>query len=208
MKKMGATLVDPVNLPEEVLNNMGGIYATISDLDFKWHLAEYLAAQGPNVPVKTLSEVISISKILAYSQTPVDKTVFERIRKSEARGPLTDPFYLRTLEHGPTMVKNAILKILNDHRLDAIIFPTNSCPQTVAFHSRSRLQMWQGFGKPRGLASHSGFPRYPSAGFSRWAARDLPSWGPHIAKPMLIRLAYSYEQATKHRRPPKRTSLK
>ena len=206
MKKGGATIVDPVHLPEEVLTNLADIYATISDLDFKWHLAEYLATHGGKAPVKTLSEVIAISKILAYTQSPVDKTVFERIKKAEERGPLTDPFYLRTLEYGPAMVKNAILKILNDHHLDAIIFPTNSCPPRPVHSIKDPdYKCGSGLVNQGGLASHSGFPQiFCPAGFTTDGLPVSISFlGPAYSEPILLRLAYSYEQGTRHRRPPK-----
>jgi len=215
MKKMGTTIVDPVELPEDLSKNLAGIYATISDLDFKWHLAEYLAAAGSKVPVKTLSEVLAISEspAMVKSKTPVDKKVIARLKLAEARGPLTDPLYLRTFEYGLAMIRDALLKLLNDNQLDALIFPTYSCPSAPLPGVKDpdyncASDATPAFGiklSQSGLASSSGFPSvFCPAGFT---ADGLPIslafLGRPYSEPMLLGLAFSYEQATKERRPPK-----
>ena len=208
MKKMGTTLVDPVDFPKEIIDNLRNIYASTSDLDFKWHLAEYLANAGPQVPVKSVADVLTISEsaVVAHSKFPVAPEVISRLKISEKCGPLTDPFYLRTLQTGIPVVRNMIIQTLKDKNLDAIFFSTMPCPAEPIRSVKDPDYKCDGtFRGPQiGLASISGFPEIVvPAGFSTDGLPPSISFlaGPY-SEPKLIGLAYSFEQATKHRHPP------
>ena len=208
MKRMGATLVDPVDFPKEIIDNLRNIYSNTSDLDFKWHLAEYLANAGPKVPVKSVGEVLAISEsaAVARSQFPVAPEVISRLKVSETSGTFSDPLYQRTLQAGIPVVRNIILQTLKEKNLDGIFFATTPCPAEPIRSVKDPEYNCDGtFRGPQiGLASISGFPEIVvPAGFSSDGVPISVSFlaGPYN-EPTLISLAYSFEQATKHRRPP------
>jgi amidase len=208
MKRMGATLVDPVDFPKEIIDNLRNIYSNTSDLDFKWHLAEYLANAGTKVPVKSVGEVIAISEsaAVARSQFPVAPEVISRLKVSETSGTFSDPLYQRTLQAGIPVVRNIILQTLKEKNLDALFFATTPCPAEPIRSVKDPEYKCDGtFRGPQiGLASISGFPEIVvPAGFSADGVPISVSFlaGPY-SEPTLISLAYSFEQATKHRRPP------
>ena len=95
----------------------------------------------------------------------------------------------------------AILEAMQRERLDAIIYPTWSKPPRKIDDLRS----------PAGdnsqlLSPQTGFPAITvPMGYTR---ENLPAGltflGRLFSEPDLIKYAYSYEQATRHRRPPER----
>jgi len=209
MKNIGATLIDPITFPNDLVDNFSNIYNTIRELDFKWNLTEYLASAGPQAPVKNLAEVIAISEtsVVANSKTPVAPDRLKTMKRAEACGPLTDPFYLRTVQYALPAVRNTILEVMKDKNLDAIIFPTLNCPPEPWGSVKDPSFKCNGVfrGPQSSLASLSGFPQIVVPdGFSEdGLPLSISFLGAPYSEPMLISLAYSYEQATKHRRPPK-----
>jgi Asp-tRNA(Asn)/Glu-tRNA(Gln) amidotransferase A subunit family amidase len=107
------------------------------------------------------------------------------------------------LYHEPRNIKfrEAVEKAMDGQRLDAIIYPTWSNPPRKVGDMES----------PAGdnsqiIPPHTGFPGFNvPMGFTY---KNLPAGlqivGKLFAEPTLIRIAYAYEQATKHRRPPEK----
>jgi Asp-tRNA(Asn)/Glu-tRNA(Gln) amidotransferase A subunit family amidase len=86
------------------------------------------------------------------------------------------------------------------HKLDAFIYPTWSNPPRLI----GDLDSPHGDNSQK-IPPHTGFPGLNvPMGFTY---KDLPAGlqivGDLFSEPSLIEIAYAYEQATKHRRPPK-----
>lgn len=209
MEDLGATIVDSTNFPEDVLDSVGDIYSTISDTEFKSQIADYLATLGDDAPAKTLADIIAISESpeVANSEFPVNSRVLERLYEAQARGPLTDPDYLSTLENGTALIENTIVSIMDANNLDAIVYPTSTCPATPLPSVEDPTYVCDSVPSASSLANISGFPDVSvPAGFTEAGLPiNISLLGRAYSEPTLLGLAYSYEQATMFRHPPSTT---
>lgn len=200
MSAEGAEIVDPIELPETLYDSIGDIYSTISDLEFKNYLNEYLAAR--DAPVESLEEVIHLS---SANDFPIDDTVYDRLVEAQERGSFTDQFYQRTLETGPDMISRIITTTLEENDLDALVAPTGSCPAEPLPSADVDYQCGETRGTFRtAIANIAGFPEVnvPAGFTSSGLPVSIAFLGPQYSEPTLLGIAYSYEQATLQRDPP------
>jgi amidase len=128
LRDRGAVLVDKVDLTTE--DNPKDAEDTVLTYEFKVDLNAYLAALGPNAPVKSLAEVIAFNErnagaeLLLFGQ--------ETMVRAQAKGPLTTPEYVRALERCRRVARReGIDLVMSRHRLDAIICPTATPPRPI-----------------------------------------------------------------------------
>jgi len=204
IKALGATVVESVTFPPEVLAARGGVYSTISDTEFKAQIADYLATLSADYP-KTLAEVIEISQSpeVVNSEFPVNPSVLARLVEAEGRGPLTNPNYLDALNNGRALIKNATLNVLNSNDLDAIIYPTSGCPAAPRSGIVDPTYVCSPGTSATNIANLTGFPdvQVPAGFTSDGLPIALSFFGSAYSEPNLLGYAYAYEQATKLRRP-------
>ena len=196
MRKAGAVIVDPVELAwsQEVRDAEG----VVLQYEFKDGLEKYLAALGPEAPVKTLRDLIDWN--LTNQEREMPWFAQETLEASAARGPLTDEAYQKArakcIEGARTLGLEATFA---KDRLDAIVTPTSGPAGPIDWLHGDRP-----VGGTAALAAISGWPSITvPAGF----ALDLPFGisfiGPAWSEGKLIRIAYAFEQATKIRRAPR-----
>jgi Asp-tRNA(Asn)/Glu-tRNA(Gln) amidotransferase A subunit family amidase len=113
-----------------------------------------------------------------------------------------DPERCRAAAEGKARFSERLSGVLREQRLDALVYPTWSNPPRLIGDLRS----------PHGdnnqvLAPRSGFPAITvPMGFTYGTLpAGLQFLGDAWSEPRLIALAYAYEQATRHRRPPAST---
>jgi amidase len=202
MQAKGATVVD-VHLPDHLLASAGQVYSTISDLEFKYQLADYLATRPADVPVKTLADVIAKSSQPGFGISPA---VLTRLQQAEARGSLSDPDYQQALATGPASFRAGIDAALRDNHLDALVFANASCPP-AAIPGSSATNNCSPVPGSSDLASLSGYPsvQVPNGFTTNKLPISLAFLGTAFSEPKLIALSYSFEQATHLRRPPSTT---
>ena len=160
----------------------------------KRDLNSWLASHGDRVPVKTLADIIksgkfhpSIEHLLVSAQAAPDNDI-DRTPGCQAN------------EQFRAKLRIAVLSVMDRLRLDALIYPTWSNPP------RKIGDLNTPHGDNNQLFSPStGFPAITvPMGFTRGGV--LPAGLQFLGRPwkesVLIRLGYSYEQATHHRRPP------
>ncbi|WP_089200376.1 amidase family protein [Paenibacillus xerothermodurans] len=115
-----------------------------------------------------------------------------------ATAPIDDPEYLKG-EFYREKYRQAVLKAMADHDLDAIIYPTwNNPPRLIG-------DLTSPHGNNSGLMSPpTGFPALTvPMGFSHGKyPAGLQMLGRPFSEGTLIQYAYAYEQATLHRQPP------
>jgi Asp-tRNA(Asn)/Glu-tRNA(Gln) amidotransferase A subunit family amidase len=189
MKPQGAQVVE-VTIPglnDVMLDRMNGFL--ILNYDFKFDFNAYLAAH-PTAPVRTLEEVLATGKFHPALETG--------LRTSQALETRDNKEYLEHIVKRERL-QQAILKVMADHRLDALAYPTIRRKANVA----GQMQV----GTNCHLSANSGLPAIAVPG--GFTADGLPVGlellGRGWSEAQLIKLAYAYEQATRHRRPPAST---
>lgn len=209
LKTSGAEVIDSVTFPQDVLTVRGSIYSTISDTEFKTQIADYLATLGEKFPVKNLADIIAISESpeVANSRFPVNPSVLQRLKQAEAKGTLTDPAYLNALKNNTDLIKNSTLNLLDAYNLDAIIYPTSSCPASPIGSVVDPSYICKSVPSATNLANLTGFPdvSVPSGFTTDGLPIDISFFGRAYSEPKLLGFAYSYEQGTQFRRPPDST---
>jgi Asp-tRNA(Asn)/Glu-tRNA(Gln) amidotransferase A subunit family amidase len=189
MKQPGAEVVE-VSIPG--LNELmpaPPAPAVVQRNDFKFDLNAYLASR-PSAPIRTLEQVLASGKY--------DKTVETNLRNSQAVESRDTSEYLKNMVMRGTL-REAILRSMADNNLDALAYPTIRRKANVIGEAQT--------GSNCRLASHSGLPAIVVPG--GFTPDGLPVGvellGRAWSEPQLIKIAYAYEQATHHRRPPSST---
>lgn len=198
MKQAGATIVDPIQLPAE-LRFGNELEMEVLYHEFKADLNAYLASLGPRAPIKSLKELIEYNE----KNGPIELSLFgqELLVRSEGRGPLTDPKYVKALETSHRLSRQeGIDKVMDAQRLDAIVAPTSGIAELLDPTGASR-SAGGGCSTPAAMA---GYPIMTvPMGFIFRIPLGIAFFGRAWSEATLIKLAYAYEQATKHRQPPK-----
>jgi amidase len=192
----GAVLVDPVAIPSR--NKFGAAEQTVFLYELKVGLNAYLASLGAAAPHKTLADLIEFNERHRESELPWFGQ--ENFLAAQAKGPLTEPAYLEALATCRKFAREeGIDAVMNEHRLDALVAPT-----TGPAHVTDHIHGDRGSGSSTSLAAVA---RYPSitvpAGFVSELPVGISFFGRAWSEPVLLKLAYGFEQATKHRRSPR-----
>jgi amidase len=196
MKSNGAEIIDPVNLPDAAWNDT--LPLLVLEYEFKTDLEAYLKTLGPAAPAKTLADIIAFNEKNRDTEMPFFGQ--QRLHASQARGPLTDDAYrnaVRTIQRGNR--EDGIDALVAKHTLDALIAPTSG-PAWLTDHING--DRFDG-GFSAGPAAIAGYPDITvPMGFVAGLPVGISFFGRAWSEPTLLRLAYAYEQATNHRRPP------
>jgi amidase len=216
MAELGATIVDPIHFPADVLASRGsypnpeGVWPTLSYSEFNAQIADYLATLG-NEYSKSLEDIIAISKSFEPEFPALEMTIKKLLEPAAATGGLTNSAYLDAVENKVPLIRNTILNIMNYNNLDAIVFPTIRCesptlpsvldPTYVCEPGTSATNL------PTNLANISGFPdiSVPIGFTANGLPINISLLGRAYSEPTLLGFAYAFEQATKFRRPPEST---
>ncbi|MCZ0933590.1 MAG: amidase [Gemmatimonadetes bacterium] len=197
MRAEGATVVDPVTLPEEL--RFGNEYEMeVLYHEFKADLNAYLASLGPDAPIKSLAELIEYNEanhdleLALYGQ--------ELHVRSQERGPLTDQRYLDALAASHRLSRDeGIDRAMDEHRLDALVGITAGIPAV-----QDPLDASGGGGG--GCSTPPAMAAYPNMtvpmGFIGGLPVGMSLCGRAWSEATLIRIAYAFEQATNVRQPP------
>lgn len=164
--------------------------------EFKDGLNKYFAGLGENAPVRSLTELIEFNKNDTVELKYFDQTILEMADK---KGDLTSPEFKKALE---SMLKatreEGIDKIMDSNDLDALLAPTGSPAW------KTDIVLGDHFiGGSSSLAAISGYPAITvPMGFISNLPVGITFFGRAWSEPLLIEIAYSYEQATLHRKAP------
>ena len=196
LKARGAVLVDPAEI--ETWGRFDEAETTVFLYELKAGLKAYLARQGSAAPVHSLAEIIAFNERRAAEEMPYFGQ--ETFLKAEAKGPLTEKEYLDAWKLCRRMSRReGIDAVMEAHRLDALVAPTDG-PAWV-----TDLVLGDHFLISSSTAA--AVAGYPSITVPAGAVFGLPVgisfFGRAWSEPALLRLAYAFEQATHHRRPPR-----
>jgi hypothetical protein len=177
----------------------GGCGANENNFETEAAMNRYLAAHR-NAPFKTLREIL-LSGLVVPSRA---RTLMNAVGKTT-----DDPGYLRVLRIQEE-TRQVVLAIMADHNLDALMYTTyDHQPGIIAddVMTRQVVEDVAGFGHNRRLSPLVGCPAIAvPAGFT---PDGLPVGIEFMTRPftepLLFRLAYAFEQRTRHRKPPAST---
>ena len=191
----GAILIDPVEVPN--MNKYGQSEYEVLLYELKADMAAYLAEFAPNAPIKTLQDIIDFNLKNASREMPFFGQ--EHFLKAAAKGGLESLEYLDALANNHRYSREeGIDKVLKEHQLDALVAPSGGPAWLTDFIKGDASG--GGFSSPAAVA---GYPHITvPAGFVHGLPAAISFVGTAWSEPTLIRLAYGFEQATKHRRAP------
>lgn len=196
MKQQGATIVDPADIP--TLGKFRDSEMTVFMYELKADLDAYLARLGPGAPVKTLKDIIEFNERNRDKEMPYFGQ--DLFIKSEAKGPLTEKEYLDAVAKNHQLARiEGIDAVMDKFKLDAIIGPTGG-PAWIT-------DLINGDHFSGGSSNTAAVARCPNinvtAGFIHGLPVGISFFGRAWSEPTLIKVAYSFEQATKQRRTPR-----
>lgn len=196
MKKAGAELVDVSGLPAE--KDLSDAEVEVLLYEFKADLDAYLASLGPDAPVHSLDEVVAFNEKNRERVMPFFGQ--ERMLAAQKKGPLTEEAYLEALEKGRQLAGGeGIDAVMDQDRLDAIVAPSGSPAWVI-----DPIHGDYGAGGCTSPAAVAGYPHITvPAGLVRGLPVGLSFFGRAWSEPVLLKLAYAFEHATKARRAPK-----
>jgi len=198
MKKQGAVVVDPANI-----STLGQFDDTEFDVllyEFKDGLNKYLTWLGPASPVHSLKDVIAFNQ--AHASEELRYFGQEIMTMAEKKGPLTDAKYRAALARNHRLSRTlGIDAVMTQHRLDALVAPTGGPAWlTDLVNGDGGTASAPG---PSTVTSVAGYPHITvPAGFANGLPIGISFFGRAWSEKTLLRIAYAYEQATRHRRPP------
>lgn len=196
MRQLGATIVDPANIPH--LGQYDGDEFTVLLYDFKADLNAYLATRGATSRVRTLADVIAFNEREKAREMPFFGQ--EIMHMAQEKGPLSDRAYIAARSKCVRMAgREGIDAVMAQHRLDAIVAPTSSISWPIDV-----LLGDHGLGGSSTAAAVAGYPNITvPAGYAFGLPVGIMFTGRAWSEPTLIKLAFAFEQGTKHRKPPR-----
>jgi Asp-tRNA(Asn)/Glu-tRNA(Gln) amidotransferase A subunit family amidase len=196
LRRAGATVVDARPIAD-LANRSAKLY---DDNRFETEAAlnAYLA-QHANAPAKTLSEILLTGKVVPSRA----RAMMNLLGRSTS-----DPAYLQLLL-AQRQLRQEVLATMADQQLDVLLYATFDYPPAkIPADALTATNLdATGLGNNRRLSPVLGLPAITvPAGFtSDGLPVGLELMGRAFTEPVLLKLAYAYERATRHRRPPATT---
>jgi amidase len=189
LKRAGATIVDPARVDlEQVRRPQGGG----SCGGFKYDMNRYLAAQGDRVPVHSVEEILRSRRF-----HPSVQVRLQQAQDGPENGPETSA--CKAEAEYRDQFRAAVARTMDAQKLDAFVYPTWSNPPRLIGDLNT----------PHGdnsqvFAPTTGWPAINvPMGYTRGALpAGVTFFGRAWSEATLIKFAYAYEQATRHRHPP------
>ncbi|MCA1592091.1 MAG: amidase [Acidobacteria bacterium] len=196
MKRQGAIIVDPADIP--TAGKFDDSEFEVLLYEFKADLNAYLAGLGAGAHARTLKDLIEFNERNKDREMPYFGQ--EIFIKAEAKGPLTDKAYKLALAKNQRLSRTeGIDAVMLKNKLDALVAPTGGPPWPTDLLNGDHFT--GGYSTPSAVA---GYPHITvPAGYVHGMPVGLSFFGRAWTEPVLIKLAYAYEQATRLRRPPK-----
>ncbi len=188
LERAGAIVIDSV-----VVDSLDAWRARSGSCNrFKFDLNAWLAQQNDQVPVRTLEAVIRSRRF--HPSIELRLTAAQAVDTAPAQSG-----GCRSVEEYRTRLRGGVLAVMDAQRLDALAYPTWSNPPRLI----GDLNTPHGDNSQH-FAPGTGFPAITvPMGYTRGVLpAGLQLLGRPWSEATLFRLAYAYEQRTRHRRPP------
>ena len=159
-------------------------------------LRKYFDNLGENAPVSNLKEAIN-----ATMRDSVEMLYFnlKRMENAESKGDLNSKVYKEALVNMLKAFREKGLdRIMAKHNLDAIVSPTGSPAWKTDLINGDKYYI-----STTVYAALSGYPNINvPMGFIGNVPVGISFFGRAWSEPLLLEIAYAYEQNTNHRKPP------
>ena len=199
----GATLLDPIPVGSidmfEMLRTVSGSSGERAEA-----MNHYLAGRGPDVPVKTMREIVDSGLALGKLQ--------ERLEESLREEPMyRNPDYANFVRNREAF-KKLVISWFKNYELDAIVYPYQTKPvYTIAQaapnqgETRPEFNNYDVMGRGTRMSTATGFPGITvPAGFT--ASDGMPVGLEFLGRPFdegkLIGICFAYEQGYSKRKLP------
>lgn len=197
LRKAGATLVDPVELPKTP--RLGENELEVLHGEFKADLDAYLATRGPDVPVKTMEELVRFNEINA------DRVLAhfgqEHLLAALEKAAAGLKGYRKARDSNRRLARRALDSTLRRYRIDALVAPSGGPAWPVDLVNGDAIE-W-GVDSTT-LPAVAGYPHLTvPAGFIAGLPTGLSFIGTAWSEPVLLRLGYAFEKAAMAYRPPR-----
>ena len=190
LARLGAVIIDPVAIPAlDSLRRLQSGACSPFRHDFEAYLTR-VADSKP--PIRTVAEILSSGRYHPSLQARLESS--QRVTESPEQSP-----GCRARESYRAGLRVALRQLMDSLRLEAVAYPTWSNPPRLIGDLNS-----PGGDNSQVFSPGTGFPAITvPMGYTRG---QLPAGLQLLARPFaegtLFRLAYGYEQGTRHRRPP------
>ena len=193
LKKQGAEIIEIEEIAE---SNVGGYSFEIMLFEYKDGLNRYFASLGDDAPIKNIEELIAFNK-----SDSVELRFFNQqyLEMANEKGDLNSEEYKEALSK---MLEGSrekgIDKVMDEYVLDAIIAPTGGPAWNTDHINGDSFHL--GSSSP---AARAGYPNITvPMGYIDGLPVGLSFFGRAWSEPLLLEIAYAYEQASKHRKVP------
>jgi amidase len=196
MKDAGAVIFDPADLPTAQAIATDRSEGIVHAFEFKADIVPYLASR-PGLSVHNLADLISFN--IAHADQELVFFGQELFFIAQSTTNLNDPVYLNARQTCLSLSQEqGIDAALTEFGLDALICPTGSPAWSTDLLNGDHLI--SPFPTPAGMA---GYPTVSvPGGFSFGLPVGVSFIGTAYSEPVLIKLAFAFEQAANARKPP------
>ena len=196
MKELGAEIIDPADIPTAQQIAASKSELTVLLYEFKADLNKYLA-ELVSSPVRTLADIIAFNN--EHASEELKYFGQELLLQAEATSSLSDSIYLQALDENHRLSRQeGIDAVMDKYNLDALVMPSSAPAWCIDLINGDHH-----LGGSSQLAALAGYPAISvPAGFAFELPVGITFMGRAFSEPMLLRLAYAYEQGTKVRHKP------
>ncbi|MEQ9414146.1 MAG: amidase [Cyclobacteriaceae bacterium] len=194
IKSQGAEVIE---IPKIGVDEVGKWSFEIMLFEYKDGLNKYFKSLGPDAKIKSLEDLIAFNKkdsveLRFYNQRYLEMALEKSGLDSDEYKQTLEKMLRGTREEG-------IDRVMNDNNLDAIIAPTGGPAWKTDWTNGDSGHI--GSSSP---AARSGYPNITvPMGFIEGLPVGISFFGRAWSEPLLLEMAYAYEQGTHHRKAPK-----
>ena len=195
MRDLGAIIVDPAIIEHTEEYEQEEFEILLYEI--KQDMKEYFTRYGPDLQFRTLKDLIAYNENHKEDIMPYFGQEYFEI--AQEKGPLTDEKYIKAVKKAKRLSgKEGIDTTLEKHQLNAIIAPSGG-PSWI-------IDLLHGDHYSGGNSSATAVSGYPNItvplGYIFGLPVGISFFSTAYEEPMLLKFAFSFEQATKTRKSP------
>lgn len=201
MKQLGAKIVDPANVPH--FDQFHQDEMEVLHTELKADLNAYLAGLEANAQVRT--RVRTMKDLIRFNEANMARIMpyfgQERFTTAQKKGSLKSKKYQKALKKNHRLTRReGIDAVMKQHKLDALVLPSGGPAWTIDLVNGDASN-WDM--ESTSVAAVAGYPHLTvPAGYIFGLPVGLSFIASAWQEPVLIRLAYAFEQATLVRQSP------
>ncbi len=193
MKSRGAEIVKIDKIEQD---GTGAASFEVMLIEYKDGLNKYFASLGDDASIKNLDELIDFNQKDSVELMYFNQAYLEMA--NEKPGLDSDAYKDALAKLNKGSREEGIDRVMHEHNLDAIVAPTGSPAWKTDHVNGDSFQL--GSSSP---AAHAGYPNITlPMGFVDDLPVGISIFGRAWSEPILLEIAYAYEQGTKHRKAP------